>query len=127
MGCTGARVPSIISTGGCDYLGKNYAAAKKMESAAGAFEEILSLEEAPGELRSEALAGLVEAAPAKALDPVTEALTGSDEEAFNAALEYVKSIPGDAAGKAFSKALEDDKYELREESLANQGWCHLLH
>ena len=29
-----------------------------------------------------------------------------------------------AAAKAFGTALEDKKYELREESLANQGWCY---
>ncbi len=28
-----------------------------------------------------------------------------------------------AASKAFAKALEDKKYDLREESLANRGWC----
>ncbi|NND97488.1 MAG: tetratricopeptide repeat protein, partial [Pirellulaceae bacterium] len=28
-----------------------------------------------------------------------------------------------AAAQAFEKALEDKKFELREESLANQGWC----
>ena len=29
-----------------------------------------------------------------------------------------------AAAKAFTLALEDTEYELREESLANQGWCY---
>lgn len=29
-----------------------------------------------------------------------------------------------AAANAFGKALEDKDYELREESLANQGWCY---
>ncbi|TWT98367.1 tetratricopeptide repeat protein [Stieleria varia] len=29
-----------------------------------------------------------------------------------------------AAANAFETALQDKKYELREESLANQGWCH---
>jgi TolA-binding protein len=28
-----------------------------------------------------------------------------------------------AASKAFARALQDNKYELREESLVNQGWC----
>ncbi len=28
-----------------------------------------------------------------------------------------------AATKAFELALKDRKYDLREESLANQGWC----
>ncbi len=28
-----------------------------------------------------------------------------------------------AASKAFARALQDKKYELREESLVNQGWC----
>ena len=28
-----------------------------------------------------------------------------------------------AAAKAFEQALSDEKFELREESLANQGWC----
>ena len=29
-----------------------------------------------------------------------------------------------AAADAFETALQDKEYELREESLANQGWCH---
>jgi TolA-binding protein len=38
---------------------------------------------------------------------------------------YMQREPEDytAAAEAFAKALRDEQYELREESLANRGWC----